>query len=231
MGDASMQQPRESTRSTSFAPWVLRPFFRIAVAAAGVLLFAAAYPLPVWQTRFVAPQYPYGLRMEVYLDRVTGDTQEVNILNHYVGMRPVEQMALLERALASIALLTACGFAMASACAAGRRAQFWLAMPFVLFPPVMLADLYGWLYYAGHALDPTSPLSMTVKPFTPRMIGYQRVANFDVWSTLGPGACLMLAGSALVAGGLVVGAWARRRMRRGPDARPLRCESDEVAAA
>ncbi|MBI2932395.1 MAG: nitrous oxide reductase family maturation protein NosD [Planctomycetes bacterium] len=185
--------------------WVLHPAVRIGFAALVVALFAASYTQPLWVTRFVAPQYPYGLHLEVYLDRVTGDTGEVNILNHYVGMRPVEQMATFERSIAFALLVIVC---VSAVVAAAFRRTFWqvlFILPLVLFPLGMLIDLYAWLWYAGHSLDPESALSMTVKPFTPKLIGEQRIANFDVTSTLGLGTYLQLVGSMLLAGAAAVG--------------------------
>lgn len=186
-------------------PWVLRPSVRVWFAAVVVMIFASSYSQPVWVTSFTAPQYPQGLRLEVYLDRVTGDTNEVNILNHYVGMRPIEKMAPVERSVAFILLALVCVLAIGAATFPRTLWQVMLILPLVLFPLGMLIDLYAWLWYAGHSLDPTSPLSMTVKPFTPKLIGEQRIANFDVTSGLGLGAYLQLAGAALLLGAAVVG--------------------------
>ncbi len=96
---------------------------------------------------------------------------------------------------------------MREVAAAFRRTgwQVLLILPLVLFPLGMLIDLYAWLWYAGHAIDPTSPMSMTVKPFTPALIGTQKVANFTVTSWLGPGTYLQLAASALLLAAAMVG--------------------------
>src|SRR5262245_32472594 len=83
-------------------PWVLHPAVRIGFAVLVVGFFAASYTRPLWVSRFVAPQYPYGLQLEVYLTRVTGDTAEVDLLNHYVGMRPIATMATFERSMALV---------------------------------------------------------------------------------------------------------------------------------
>lgn len=188
-----------------YRPWVLHISVRVWFAAVVAVLFLASYTQPVWVTYFTAPQYPQGLRLWVYLDRVEGDVQEVNILNHYVGMRPVEKMATLERSCAFALAGLACVLAIGAATIPRTIWQVLLVMPLVLFPLGMLADLYAWLWYAGHSLDPTSPLSMTVKPFTPKLIGEQRIANFDVRSGLGPGTYLQIAASLLMLGAALVG--------------------------
>jgi len=63
--------------------------FGAGVAGAGLMLLALA--LPLWQAEIQAPQYPGGLHMSASGDGVTGDVDEINILNHYVGMRPFDE--------------------------------------------------------------------------------------------------------------------------------------------
>jgi hypothetical protein len=186
-------------------PWVLHPAVRVGFAILTVGLFASSYTQPIWVTRFVAPQYPYGLHLEVYLDRVTGDVMEVDLLNHYVGMRPMETMATVERRLALGALIVVRLLGAIAPMFAKSTWQFLFILPLVLFPLGMLIDLYAWLWYAGHSLDPTSALGMSVKPFTPKLIGTQHVANFDVISGLGLGAYLQIAGALLLFGAAFVG--------------------------
>ncbi len=196
--------------------WVLRAPVRIGFAAFVAALFAASYTQPLWESRFVAPQYPYGLTLSVYLDRVMGDTQEVDILNHYVGMRPIEQMATLERRLAVFVLSAVCVLGVAAAAFRRTLWQVLFILPLVLFPLGMLIDLYAWLWYSGHALDPSSPMIMTVKPFTPKLVGSQRIANFEVNSSLGLGTYLQIAGAMLLAGAAYVGNQLTRRKDEKP---------------
>lgn len=196
-------------------PWVLNPVVRVGFAALVVGLFAASYGHPLWVTRLSAPQYPDGLCLEIYLDRVTGDVQEVSELNHYVGMRPVDQMATFERSVAVGALALMCWLAVIAAAFRKTLWQMLFVLPLVLFPLAMLIDLNAWLWYAGHSLDPQSPLSMTVKPFTPTLIGEERVANFNVRSALGAGTYLQIAGAILLAGAATIG-WRLSRKNVGP---------------
>jgi hypothetical protein len=194
-------------------PWVLRTPVRVGFALGMACLFAVSYTQPLWVTRFKAPQYPQGLKLEVYLDKVTGDVGEVNLLNHYVGMRPVEQMATFERAVAFVALALVCLLAVEAAAFRRTLPQILLVLPLVLFPVITVIDLYAWLWHAGHALDPSSPLGMTVKPFTPKLVGDQQVANFEVHSSLGLGLYLQAAAAFLLAGAALVG-WRLRRHAR-----------------
>lgn len=201
----TIQTAPEGKKILPRRPWVLHPAVRIGFAVLVVGLFAASYTQPIWVTRFVAPQYPYGLQLNVYLDHVTGDKFEVDILNHYVGMRPVDKMATFERSMAVFALVLVCAFGLAAPCFTRSTWQMLFVLPLVLFPLGMLIDLYAWLWYAGHSLDPSSALGMSVKPFTPKLIGTQRIANFDVSSGLGLGTYLQMAGAFLLLGAALVG--------------------------
>src|SRR5450756_1081290 len=54
------------------------------------LLLVFTYVFPLWQLTMFAPQYPEGLRMDIYSYRLEGgnkgqDVKEINILNHYIG--------------------------------------------------------------------------------------------------------------------------------------------------
>jgi hypothetical protein len=186
-------------------PWLLHPGVRVGFAVLVVGLFAASYTRPLWVSRFVAPQYPYGLHLEVYLTRVTGDTAEVDLLNHYVGMRPIASMATFERSMALFMVISVAAMAVAAACFRRTSWQLLFALPLILFPAGMLIDLSAWLWYAGHSLDPQSALSMSIKEFTPKLIGTQKIANFEVTSGLGAGAWIQVGASLLLAAATFVG--------------------------
>ena len=74
----------------------------------------------------------------------------------------------------------------------GSRVAALLALPIVAFPFVFVADLYYWLYRAGHELDPTAALSTSIKPFTPRLLGLGRVGQFSTTARFEPGFYLAL---------------------------------------
>src|SRR5512139_3596138 len=62
------------------------------LAAAACLV--VTYFLPLWNLTMFAPQYPNGLRMDIYSYKLAGgnggqDIREINVLNHYIGMRDI----------------------------------------------------------------------------------------------------------------------------------------------
>ena len=53
--------------------------------------------MPYWSLVLHAPQYPGGLVVNAYINHLEGDVQEIDGLNHYIGMRPLGEAAQFER--------------------------------------------------------------------------------------------------------------------------------------
>jgi hypothetical protein len=64
----------------------------------------------------------------------------------------------------------------------------------VLFPAGFLLDLHYWMSLFGQNLDPKAPLSSSVKPFTPPILGVGVIGQFKTVAWMGWG--LWLAWSA-----------------------------------
>lgn len=47
----------------------------------------SAYFLPLWHILLDAPQYPEGLEMKIWLNGLSGNIDQINGLNHYIGMK------------------------------------------------------------------------------------------------------------------------------------------------
>lgn len=177
---------------------------RILAAGAGVAMLAAIF-LPLWQMTMISNQYPEGLRMWIYSYKLTGDLQEINTLNHYIGMKPLAradfaEMTWLPFAFGAFALLAL------RAAAIGRMASLVdLGVLFLYFGAFSLGNFYYRLYSYGHTLDPKAP--MTINPFTPIMIGSQKIANFVQTSLPQSGALFLALFPALIGAAM----WFSRR--------------------
>ena len=77
----------------------MHPAGRIALAAAALLL-ALTYFLPLWEIALEAPQYPEGLGLEIWINRMegqnAGDIEKINTLNHYIGMKAIHPESIKE---------------------------------------------------------------------------------------------------------------------------------------
>jgi hypothetical protein len=193
--------PREELRAHPAR--YLSPSALLVLAALCLLL---ATRLPVWSIVLHAPQYPKGLTVTAYIDRLTGDVEEVNRLNHYIGMRPLEDAAKVERQMGVYALI---GLALlcASATLVHTKWAAALAAPALGFPVVFMADLHYWLADSGKHLDPHAPLSHAIKPFVPPVLGTGKIGQFHTVALVEEGYLLALLASALI----VVGLYLHRR--------------------
>ena len=161
----------------------------LAILACG--FYGAALLVPMWGWYLTAPQYPDGLVMAVYMNKVTGDVTEIDILNHYIGMGKLEEAAQLERSLAIYGVIGIALVTLVAVCAPRRPFSGMLYLPAVLFPVVFLGFVYYWMYTFGHDLNPEAPV--TVAPFTPTLLGPGDVGNFHTHGLPGAGFYLILA--------------------------------------
>jgi hypothetical protein len=72
---------------------------------------------------------------------------------------------------------------------------------------IFLADLQYWLANFGQNLDPTAPLSSSIKPFVPPVLGEGKIAQFRTVAEPGVGLWLAIAASVVI----LVGLWFHRR--------------------
>lgn len=178
----------------------------LALAVVGALLFAASYFLPYWEFRLFAPQYPQGLELVISLDGVTGDTFEINTINHYIGMGHLDDAAKIERAFGGW-LIGGLGLAVVVVLMFAGKNLGWLALLAGLGLPIgFLTDTFYWMYHFGHDLDPKAPIDL--KPFTPTLFGEGKVGQFRTIATPGPGFWLAILAIALIGGAV----WQRRKV-------------------
>lgn len=172
-----------------------------------VLLALAAFCLltsifvPYWRMTLIAPQYPRGLQVQVYLNRLTGDVREIDGLNHYIGMRPLGEAAQLERSLSIFAVAVLSLLILAAIYVHSPFAAL-LTLPALAFPAIFLGDLYLWLRAFGQNLDPHAPLSAAIKPFVPPVLGEGVIGQFRTVAAVDRGFILALLASALILAGL-----------------------------
>lgn len=194
-----------------------QPSFRLSAAlliAAAACLAVSTF-LPYWRIRLNAPQYPNGLFVTVYVNHLEGDVREVDGLNHYIGMAPLEEAANIERSLAPIAMVVIVLMIVGVALIHSKWFSL-LAVPAMLFPIIFLADMWIWLWYYGNHLDPTAALSSAIDPFTPAILGTGTVGQFSTTASLQMGWYLALLAAILTGVGLHYRRRARLAAERGP---------------
>ena len=162
------------------------------------LLLIGTYFFPIWQIDLQAPQYPEGLGMKIWINKISGDLNTINGLNHYIGMKKIEPD--------SIAELTIMPYVVAGLIFIGLVVGFtgkkWMLMLwvslFITAGAVGLYDFYMWEYDYGHNLDTTAAIKVPGMSYQPPLIGSKKLLNFNASSLPDIGAYIFF-GVALIA--------------------------------
>ena len=175
---------------------------RILVAAASLALLLL-FVFPLWRIRLEAPQYPEGLGMHISVHAITGeephDLQNINQLNHYVGMKPIRAEGFPELRWMPwiVGFLALTGLATA---AAGRRSLLyaWAAL-FLAFAVVGMFDFWRWEQAYGHELDPLAIIKIPGMSYDPPLLGRKTLLNFTATSLPALGGWIAIAAGAIAA--------------------------------
>ena len=198
-------------RSTRFLHCPLGLLPRVLLITAAVATFVV-YFLPLWNLTMFAPQYPHGLRLDIYDHGLVGgtggqDVREINVLNHYIGMRDLAAEDFTEFNWMPFAL-GAVGLLFLRAAVLGTVKEMVDAVVTLAYVGAFSLWSFGFrLYHYGHELAPEAPVK--VDPFMPPMFGYQKIANFEVYSYPRTGS-YVLAGVLGLLGWAMIKAWRDR---------------------
>ncbi len=155
------------------------------------LLIVASIFTPWWRMEFFAPQYPEGLNIIVYPDKLEGEIEQINALNHYIGMKNFSEenfpeLKFLTYLIGGLALLV-----LLAAVIRKKAFLYGVIGVFIVGGALGVWDLRRWLKDFGTNLDPKAPIEMD--PFVPPILGENIVANFTTYSTLQMGSYLVVA--------------------------------------
>jgi len=199
--DSGVQVVLPDGRTRSLTAYLIPSFL---LMLGGLLLVISIF-LPYWSMTMFAPQYPRGLKVDVYVNQLTGDVREIDSLNHYLGMPPLDEGGQLERSVSAVAI-TALGLLLLAGVFVHNKWAAILALPALLFPLIFLADLAFILYQYGHSIDPQSPLGGAIDPFMPPLFGEGLIGQFRTVASAEMG--LYLAFTAVFV--ILIGLWFHR---------------------
>lgn len=164
------------------APLDLGPRVMVLVAA---LVLIPTFTSPLYTMTMFAPQYRDGLRLYIYSYKLVGgngggDTREINVLNHYIGMRDLVsedfgEFKWMPFVIGAFALL------FARTVVLGKVSHLVDSLVLYVYFGAFSLWSFGykmWTY--GHNLSPTA--AVKIAPFMPPMYGYKQLANFEVYS-------------------------------------------------
>lgn len=215
-----------------------RPLIR----RARVILALLVVPLglsvfhPLWQIEMEAPQYPAGLQLEIYAYKIEGGDhgrhlQEINTLNHYIGMHSLDREALSDLDWIPFALGALLIFTLRVAAIGTVSSLVDLVVATAYVSLFAFGRFVYTLYVFGHNLSPTAPVK--VPGFMPAILGSKQIANFTTHSFPALGSLLLavfaLGITAVLGWHLVRGR--QRAVREDHSARPHRAPRQSLSEA
>src|SRR5688572_12399910 len=90
-----MCSPRRSFIKTNIMNNRIKNVTRGLLIVCGLALLAVL-KTPLWQIDLMAPQYPEGLKLLIYADKLAGNVDIINGLNHYIGMKTLHTEDFVE---------------------------------------------------------------------------------------------------------------------------------------
>ena len=154
---------------------------RIIAFLCGLALIVVLF-VPLWQIELAAPQYPEGLVLKMYPNKLGGNVEVINGLNHYIGMKTLHANNFIEFTVLPYIIGFFAAFCFLVAIANKKKGLYVLFYSFLSFGIIAMADFYRWNYNYGHDLDPTAPIQVPGMSYQPPVIGYKQLLNFGAYS-------------------------------------------------
>ncbi len=156
--------------------------------------------VPMWRIDLDAPQYPEGLRLLIYPNRLSGDVDIINGLNHYIGMKTLHTQDFREFVFLPYIIGFFALALLATALVGNRKLFYFISILFVCFGIVAMVDFWKWEYNYGHHLNPDAAIIVPGMTYQPPLIGFRQLLNFGAysmpdlggWIFLGTGVMLIL---------------------------------------
>lgn len=175
----------------------LKTIHKILLIVSGVLLLLTI-KLPIWRIELDAAQYPEGLELLIHSNKLAGQVDIINGLNHYIGMKTLHADDFIEFKVLPY-ILGAFALAFIYVGIRGRqRALKILFIAFVLFGIVAMVDFWIWEYNYGHDLDPNAPIKVPGMAYQPPLIGFKQLLNFGAYSVPDIGGWIIVGAGAVL---------------------------------
>jgi copper chaperone NosL len=149
-----------------------------------VLLPLTLFFFPLWKITLGAPQYPKGLSMYIHINKIEGgergDLQNINLMNHYVGMKKIEPDSIPELTYFPYIIIALSVLGLLLAFSNNWKVwAVWLGI-FIVLGILGIYDFYLWEYDYGHDLDPQAAIKIEGMAYQPPLFGRKILLNFVV---------------------------------------------------
>lgn len=171
----------------------------------GALLLGALFLWPMWNITLEAPQYPEPIGMNIHINRFEdanpNDIKNINIMNHYVGMKNIPEV-IPEFKIFSYVAVGMIGLGVAFVFIGNPKLYLAWFILMLILGTIAMYDFYLWEYDYGHDLKENAAIKFTDKDgepmaYQPPLIGGKMILNFKAISMPRLGAYMMFLGMGL----------------------------------
>jgi len=190
----------------------------VILVAAGVLIIVSM-KWPMWYMYLDSNNFPNGIGMAVWathpgdpadIDQLDGGLKEINVLNHFIGMREISKETMPIFSILPGLLVLAAILCVVTA----FIRKLWMSLVNVL----VMGAISVWgvfmlvynLYTFGHDLDPKAAIK--IDPFMPGIYGEHKLAQFTTYSDFYWGTYLLVIAMLLMLAALAIDYFTLRRV-------------------
>jgi copper chaperone NosL len=159
----------------------LQVWIRLVLILCSAGLIAVLF-VPMWRIDLQAPQYPEGLMLLIYPNKLAGNVDIINGLNHYIGMKTLHTADFVEFAVLPYVIGFFAAVFFLTAIIGKRKLLYWLCVLFVCFGILAMYDFWRWEYNYGHNLNPEAAIIVPGMAYQPPLIGFKQLLNFGAYS-------------------------------------------------
>ncbi len=179
---------------------------QVLLILSGIFLFISIF-VPIWRIDLDAPQYPEGLRLLIYSNKLAGAVDIINGLNHYIGMRTLHADDFIEFTVLPYIIGFFALSAVLVALLKNKKLLTILFFAFVAFGIIAMIDFWRWEYDYGHNLSPDAAIIVPGMAYQPPLIGFKQLLNFGAYSVPDIGGILFILSGIL----MLIGIWIERK--------------------
>lgn len=138
--------------------------------------------VPIWAIYLQAPQYPEGLSMYIHANKLSGEFDIINGLNHYIGMKEIHADEFWEFKVLPYALGVLSLISILVAVINKKIGLYAFAIFYLIFGIAFMYDFWQWEYDYGHNLDPNAAIVVPGMSYQPPLFGEKQLLNFTAFS-------------------------------------------------
>ena len=169
----------------------LKGWIRLLIFLSALLMIGVLF-LPMWRIELSAPQYPEGLVLQIFPNKLGGNVDVVNGLNHYIGMKTLHTEDFIELKILPYCIIFFAVLLLITALVNKKKLLYFTAGLFIVFSIISMVDFWKWEYNYGHDLNPDAAIQVPGMSYQPPLIGYKQLLNFGAYSIPDAGGWLFI---------------------------------------